>query len=90
MYPRSGATPVGTPSLHTEPLAEELFLSCLGMDKHDIGIPATPGIKGLTGALGDHLYINTVLALNSGRMCLNKPECSVEVVEETTIDFSSA
>jgi len=31
-----------------------------------------------------------VLALNSGRMCLNKPESSVEVVEATTIDFSCA
>jgi hypothetical protein len=29
-----------------------------------------------------------VFAMNSGKMCLNRPESSVEVVEATTIDLS--
>src|SRR4029078_5540979 len=31
-----------------------------------------------------------VVALSSGRMCLNRPESSVDVVDATTMDFSCA
>jgi hypothetical protein len=51
-------------ALYAESIGEKFFFSALGVDKHGIGVPATPDIKGLAGALGDHLHINTGLGLD--------------------------
>src|SRR5262249_13742545 len=77
-------------AFYAEPIGDEFLLGCLGVDKHDVGVPATTGIECLPSSLCEHLHINPGLVLNRGSMWLNKPESCVEVVDATTIDFSSA
>ena len=53
-------------ALYAEPIGDEFFLGCLGVDKHNVGVPATSGIECLPGSLCEHLHIDAGLGFEQG------------------------
>ena len=53
-------------ALYAEPIGDESFFGCLGVDKHDVGVPATTGIECLPGSLCEHHYIDASLGFEQG------------------------
>jgi hypothetical protein len=53
-------------ALYAEPIGDEFFLGCLGVDKHNVGVPATTGIECLPGSLCEHLHIDAGLGFEQG------------------------
>src|SRR5215470_3994039 len=75
---------------YAEPIGDEFFFGCLGVDEHESASPRRPVSSACPVPCASTFTSMPVFSLNSGSMCLNRPESSVDVVEATTIDLSCA
>src|SRR5262249_4679044 len=53
-------------ALYAEPIGDEFFLGCLGVDKHNVGVPPTTGIGCLPGSPCGALHIAAGLGFEQG------------------------
>src|SRR6516165_85084 len=77
-------------ALYAEPMATNFFSAALAWTNTTSASPRRPVSSACPVPCARTFTSMPVLVLNRGSMWLNKPESSVEVVDATTIDFSSA
>jgi hypothetical protein len=76
----------GTP-LHAIAFGDEFLLGRPGVHEHDIGVAPARRYRAPVPCPARLRARMPVFVSNIGSMCLNSPECSVEVVEATVMNF---
>ena len=68
-------------------VGHEFFLGHLVVHEQHVGIAAAAHVDGLAGAQATTFTSMPLAFLNSGSRWPNRPDCSVEVVDATTMDW---